>query len=449
MYIRTKSRTLKSGKSAQSFSLVESYRTHGTPRQRTLLNLGSNFPIPQADWRILTQRMEDELRGVPRLPFHDEDDVLEQTAKSLVQRLRAKGYNIHAPRDDRDAILTDAILHTDTRTVGGERVALEALTQLGFRELLQSLTLNPNQIHWAQALVVGRMLSPGSELQTYAWMCERSSILELLGAKCPGMRSLYDVGDVLYAHREQIMEQLFANTKALLGFGETIVFYDLTNTYSTGGHPGELLKFGRSKEKRSDYPLVSLAMVLDGSGFPRTAQILPGNISEPDTLKQAIRQLSGAKPTVVMDAGIASEANLAYLKEQGLDWICVSRCKTPEAPDQAPDQVLETTTGTQVRAWKLGTQNEELRVYLHSAARQAVNDQILSKKRTEFEAALSYLNEGLRLKGRPKKREVIEKKVGRLTEKYKKVAYQYEVKVIKKKDSPNAERIRIRQRSAF
>ena len=92
-------------------------------------------------------------------------------------------------------------------------------------------------------------------------MCERSSILELLGAKCPGMRSLYDVGDVLYAHREQIMEQLFANTKALLGFGETIVFYDLTNTYSTGGHPGELLKFGRSKEKRSDYPLVSLAMV--------------------------------------------------------------------------------------------------------------------------------------------------------------------------------------------
>ncbi len=79
---------------------------------------------------------------------------------------------------------------------------------------------------------------------------------------------------------------------------------------------------------------------------------------------------------------------------------------------------------------------QEQRVYLHSQTKQHKNDQILDKKRTEFEEAITYLNEGLSVKSRPKKYQVIEQKVGRLTEKYKKVAYQYEVKVINKQESP-------------
>ena len=64
------------------------------------------------------------------------------------------------------------------------------------------------------------------------------------------------------------MAGLFGNAKELLGFDETIVFYDLTNTFYTGRQQGTLLKYGRSKQKRSDCPLVTLAVVLDGSGFP-------------------------------------------------------------------------------------------------------------------------------------------------------------------------------------
>ncbi len=93
--------------------------------------------------------------------------------------------------------------------------------------------------------------------------------------------------------------------------------------------------------------------------------------------------------------------------------------------------------------------DQEQRVYLHSQTKQYKNDQILDKKRTELEKAITYLNEGLSVKGRPKKLQVIEKKVGRLTEKYKKVAYQYEVKVIEKQENPNAERIQMRKLSAY
>jgi len=74
MYIRAKSRTLKSGDSAETFSLVESYRVHGSARQRTLLNLGQDFKIPKAQWQKLTQMITDDLLGIPGLPF--EEDAL-------------------------------------------------------------------------------------------------------------------------------------------------------------------------------------------------------------------------------------------------------------------------------------------------------------------------------------------------------------------------------------
>ncbi len=78
-----------------------------------------------------------------------------------------------------------------------------------------------------------------------------------------------------------------------------------------GSEHGPLLKHGR--KKRNDCLLVTLALVLDGSGFPRKAKIYPGNASEPHTLKQAIDQLDQTNLTVIMDAGIATEENLTYL----------------------------------------------------------------------------------------------------------------------------------------
>ncbi|ACN15715.1 hypothetical protein HRM2_26210 [Desulforapulum autotrophicum HRM2] len=52
-------------------------------------------------------------------------------------------------------------------------------------------------------------------------------------------------------------------------------------------------------EKRSDCLLVTLALMLDSSGFPKSSQIFAGNISEPKTLKEMINGLEkkGQKPT--------------------------------------------------------------------------------------------------------------------------------------------------------
>ena len=59
-----------------------------------------------------------------------------------------------------------------------------------------------------------------------------------------------------------------------------ITLYALTNTYFEGNGKGNAnAAFGRSKEKRSDCPLVTLALVLDGSGFVKRSEIFPGKDS--------------------------------------------------------------------------------------------------------------------------------------------------------------------------
>ena len=75
-------------------------------------------------------------------------------------------------------------------------------------------------------------------------------------------------------------------------------------------------------------PLVTLAMALDASGFVRRVQFFAGNASEPATLKDMLKGLHAAPgATVVMDAGIAAQANLTWLRAQGYHYVVVSKLR--------------------------------------------------------------------------------------------------------------------------
>ena len=236
-----------------------------------------------------------------------------------------------------------------------------------------------------------------------------------------------------------------------MNFDETIIFYDLTNTFYHGEGDGELLRWGRSKERRNDCPLVTLALVLNASGFPRWVKVLPGNASEPATLKPAMEELKGEAPTVIMDAGIATEENLAYLREQGLDYICVERTKTPPVPTGDPDQRFTTAGKKNIKAWRLpdpkkvqegedepNPQQEapkEQRVYIHSEAKQYTEEQIRDTKCSKYEAELTELHNGFSKSGYLKDLGKVHIKLGRLKQKHKDVSHLYEV-VITDKPGP-------------
>ncbi|RAL99900.1 hypothetical protein DO021_21980 [Desulfobacter hydrogenophilus] len=81
-----------------------------------------------------------------------------------------------------------------------------------------------------------------------------------------------------------------------------------------------------SEFERSDCPLVILALVLDSSGFPRCSKVFEGNVSEAGTLSKIISTMDAGrissnmfvtpKTTIVMDAAIASEDNIKWIKEK-------------------------------------------------------------------------------------------------------------------------------------
>jgi len=120
-------------------------------------------------------------------------------------------------------------------------------------------------------------------------------------------------------------------------------FFDLTNTYFEGrADANPKAKKGRSKEKRSDCKLMTLALVIDEQGFAKYSNLYPGNQTESNTLQEIIETLIQMRPgpakdrTVIIDAGIATQKNIGYLKSNHFHYIVVNRGKKDfSAPDVA------------------------------------------------------------------------------------------------------------------
>jgi hypothetical protein len=250
---------------------------------------------------------------------------------------------------------------------------------------------------------------------------------------------LYQASDLLWKHREALEAHLYGAEQALFRFQDTITLYDLTNTYFEGearGNPDA--KRGKSKEKRSDCPLVTLGLVLDGSGFPRHSRIFPGNASEPQTLAQMLEALN-AHPgtTVVMDAGIATEQNIRWLKEQGYRYLVVSR-KRKRCFDPELAVTVKESPGQQVRVQRVVNEAGEVELYCYSIAREAKEQAMQDRARERFEHALQKLHDGLCRKGTTKKYGKIMERIGRLREQYSRAAQHYQIEVDQDSDSGNA-----------
>ena len=99
----------------------------------------------------------------------------------------------------------------------------------------------------------------------------------------------------------------------------TVTLYDLSNPCFEGeaaGNPKS--QRGHSKEKRRDCPLVTLGLVLDGSGLVRRSQTFDGNGVKGTTLEDLLHRLGAPRGAlVVMDAGMATEENIVWLRTQG------------------------------------------------------------------------------------------------------------------------------------
>ena len=76
---------------------------------------------------------------------------------------------------------------------------------------------------------------------------------------------------------------------------------DLKNTYFEGEAKAQpKAQRSRSKEQRNDCPLLTLGLVLDGSGFVRRSEVLAGNVAESGTLAGMLEALEAPAEAVVV-----------------------------------------------------------------------------------------------------------------------------------------------------
>jgi transposase len=434
MFIRcTTIKTDPSGKTYQSFRLVETERVNGKVKQRTLINLGRFFDVPQAQWQSLSSRIDQLLTGQNSLLCIDLDSDLEAMAQRYAAQIIASRSTI-ADKDTRyEAVDIASVALVRPRRIGIEHLALQAVKQLTLDDKLKALGFNQHHVAAALGNIIGRMAAPASELATHGWLQATSGLGELIDYDFEKMSldRLYQVSDQLWKHKEAIEAHLYQQERDLFGFDETITLYDLTNTFFEGeAKANPQAKRGRSKEKRSDCPLVTLGLVLDGSGFPRKSQIFPGNASEPKTLETMLQGLSGQPgSTVILDAGIASEENIQYLIEHHYKYIVVSR-KRKRDFDEDKATVVKDIPGQTVKAQRVVIEETgEIELYCHSELREKKEQAMQDSFAEKYELALSSLHNGLSKKGSTKKYIKVLERIGRLNEKYARAAQHYDVTV--------------------
>jgi Transposase DDE domain len=442
MFIRkTATRSKSASESYFTFRLVTSERTGKQVRQITLLNLGRQFDLPQSDWPGLCARIEALLAGQSgMLP---QSEAIETLAQRYAARLimaapepaspARSPAGSGAPSPIFAEVDVASLQLTRPRSVGVEAAGLAAMDWLGLDPILAQLGFNGVQRAAVAGSLIGRMAAPGSELATWRWLGERSALGELLGVAFDSvpLMQLYRASDLLIRHRDKIEEALFAHIRDLFALPVTVTLYDLTNTYFEGTAAGNpQAARGRSKEKRSDCPLVTLGLVLDGSGFVRRSKMFAGNVAESTTLADMLNGLSAPKGAlVIMDAGIATAANIAWLKKQQYRYLVVSRERGRQFdPDQAVDTWTASNETIQLQR-VLSEDGAEVRLYCHSPGRETKETAIAGRFATRFETGLANLAAGLGKPRAQKKLAEVQQRIGRLKEKSRGIAQHYEITV--------------------
>ena len=449
MFIRkTRKTDRKTKKDYYSYQLVESVRTDRGPRQRILLNLSADLDLSDEDRKHLAQRIEELFLGAPSfLPYTEEIERLAQKYTSqLIERLSDAKKTPPKPEPDYQTVDLETVEQQEPRTVGAEHLLLHMASQLKFQDKLKSLGFTEKEIALSLGSVIGRAAFPASERATYNWVCTRSGLGELLDFDFSktSLDQFYQISDMLLKYKPAL-ERHFENAQQTVhDYQSTMVLYDLTNTYLEGqAKANSKAAYGYSKEKRSDCPLVTLGLVINEHGFTTRASIFPGNASEPKTMGEMIEALDRCdslfKPTVVMDAGIATDENLKWLRDRGYTYIVSARQKAPSMELEEPLVSVGDPETTRVKAALIkNTDNEERWLYCESEAKRAVSIKMKKHFQKRFEDDLQKVRDSLsNPKGRKKYLKVIER-IGRLKEKHGRISSCYEITVEASEDGKQA-----------
>ncbi len=426
--------------------LVESIRTEAGPRQKFILNLGK-LDLDPSLYKSLARRIEDILTG--QKSFATIPAEIEKIARNTATKIFDKRAEEHADAKPSDFRLFDvnSLEASESRSFGGEYLCDSIWNELEMNEFLKKMDIPEKTIPILESLVIGRLVDPGSERYTREWAQNRSSLFEIAGSPYqPSLNSYYRGGDALFRVKEELEKHLTVKEQNLFSLEETLFFFDLTNSYFEGQAKGNpKAEFGRSKENRSDCRLVTMGMIIDELGFAKYSELFPGNQSEAATLPEMVekmeRNISGnSDKTIVMDAGIATEDNINWLKEKRYHYIVVNRGGVPFEKDFSAMKPVRTNKNGDIEvAVKRFTVENEAYILCKSRKKTAKEQSMRTRVEALFTGRLEYYGAGLTRKRGTKRYQKVVEMIGRLKEKYPTASKLYTIEVIPEKGKDSSD----------
>jgi transposase len=449
MYIRKSTRSYK-GRTYTNYVLVESVQTPKGPRQKSVCSLGDLSPRPREEWLSLTRKIEDALLGQERLVDQGDAEVA-----AIVHQVREHRENSPPvrPSDSAELITVDPsrVTTEQHREAGPIHVGYQFWQRLSLDRILHDCGLPETVRQLACAMVLNRLIAPASEHAMPDWM-RRTALVDILDVDFEGVddNRLYRVLDRLYPHRATIEAALVQRERSLFNLDTTVYLYDVTSTYFEGQCPrNDKAKLGHSRDKRPDCKQVVVGLVVNRDGFPITHQVFAGNTRDHTTLATMLDRLAehaGLKEgaTVVVDRGMAYDENIAELKKRKLHYVVASRQPerdrwladfedtegfTPVLREPSPLNPAQKKSSIEVKAQ---TADQQTYVLCRSEQRIAKDRAIRAKQEGRLRADIDKLAKRI-ADGRLVKVAKVNQAIGRLKERYPRVARYYRLSY----DQPN------------
>ena len=437
MYIRKTTRTYK-GKTYTNHLLVESVHTSKGPRQRTICSLGSLEPGPVENWLALAHKLESALAGQESLPGSG------ATILELSQKVR-KGKKRAMAAGSAIAVKPDRVRMEEAREAGPVHAGHQIWHHLGIDAILDRAGLSERARTLSEAMTLNRLICPLSEHAMPDWI-RRTALGDILKEDFSGLydEALYRNMDRLHPNREAIERDLAEREKTLFNLDDTVYLYDLTSTYFEGqAKANPQAKRGYSRDKRGDCKQVIVGLVLNRDGFPKAHEVFDGNMQDRcslDTMLDALEKRTGKKPgaTVIVDRGMAYDENLEQIQKRGMHYLVAGL--QPErnqwldalenddgweevARTPSPRNRFQKKTRVQIKRQQKGN---VVYILCRSEGREEKDRAIRETHEAKLLADLNQLQQRV-AKGRLKQEEKIQQAIGRLMERYPRVARYYRI----------------------
>lgn len=340
------------------------------------------------------------------------------------------------------AVRLDTLTQHEARAIGSENLCNSTVRMLGIREYLMHRGWTAGQTNLALMQIIARAIYPYSELKTVRYLQENTALAEMFGISKGKITkdALYKSAMRLWDEHRGLEDWLHSRVCSMFGIEEKILLFDITNAYFEGRmEHSRICQYGRSKEKRHDCKIVVLAAVVNTEGLLVRTMIYEGNRIDSTTVEEVVGSLSGetsgdARRIVVMDAGFYTKDNISWLESNGFDYITVLPAGERRFEATSPDIVEHADNkGQQIRL-QMGKVNMDgtpvKALLVDSDAKAAKERSMYAQACKRYEEGLESIRRGIMSKGGIKKRDAVNKRLGKLDRQYGAVRLAYNVSFV-------------------